>query len=118
MEMIEIKAQEMELQLSKAKEETTTIKKELSRVSNQEKALVQQNARMSMELVEKERKCESLEKEMTTLKGRLSVKDSEVCSLMEVVKSSEVKHKSEMEGLQLSLEEKKSMLKEYHDKVC
>jgi len=118
MEMLDRETHESKQQLSKVMEELITTRDKLACVSAQEAALVQQNAKMSMELVEGEKKQKKLQTEVSGLRAQLASKETEVDSTKEELHSVMSKHKSDIATLQQDLEEKTRRLKEYQDKAC
>ena len=117
MEMLDRETHESKQQLAKVMEELITTRDKLACVSVQEAALVQQNAKMSMELVEGEKKQKKLQTEVSGLRAQLASKETEVDSTKEELHSVMSKHKSDIATLQQDLEEKTRRLKEYQDKA-
>ena len=117
MEMLDRETQEMKRQLAKVMDELNTTREKLACVSAQEAALVHQNAKMSMELVEGEKKQKKLQTELNGLRAQLASKESEVDGTKEELHSAMSKHKSDVATLQQDLEEKTKRLKEYQDKA-
>ena len=118
MEMLDRETHESKQQLAKVMEELITTRDKLACVSVQEAALVQQNAKMSMELVEGEKKQKKLQTEVSGLRAQLASKETEVDSTKEELHSVMSKHKSDIATLQQDVEEKTRRLKEYQDKAC
>lgn len=117
MELLDRKTKELEQQLSKAMEELSTTQDKLTHLSAQEAALVQQNAKMSMELVASDKKQRTLQTELSDLKAQLALRETEVDSLKKELHSISSKHKGDAATLQQDLEEKTKRLKDYQDKV-
>lgn len=117
MELLDRKTKELEQQLSEAMEELSTTQEKLTHLSAQEAALVQQNAKMSMELVASDKKQKMLQMELSGLKDQLALRETEVDSLKKELNSISSKHKGDTATLQQDLEEKAKRLKEYQDKV-
>lgn len=117
MELLDRKTKELEQQLSEAMEELSTTQEKLTHLSAQEAALVQQNAKMSMELVASDKKQKTLQMELSGLKDQLALRETEVDSLKKELNSISSKHKGDAATLQQDLEEKAKRLKEYQDKV-
>ena len=117
MELLDRKTKELEQQLSEAMEELSTTQEKLTHLSAQEAALVQQNAKMSMELVVSDKNQKTLQTELSGLKDQLALRETEVDRLKKELNSISSKHKDDAATLQQDLEEKTKRLKEYQDKV-
>ena len=117
MELLDRKTKELEQQLSEAMEELSTTQEKLTHLSAQEAALVQQNAKMSMELVASDKNQKTLQTELSGLKDQLALRETEVDRLKKELNSISSKHKGDAATLQQDLEEKTKRLKEYQDKV-
>ena len=115
--MLDQKSQEFEYQLSVLREDCSATKEKLARVSAQEAALVQQNAKMSMELVVCDKKQKRQESELKELRNQLTSKEGEVTQANEELRSFQMRQRTEVEGLQGDLGEKSKILREYQEKV-
>ena len=117
MEMLEKRTQEYEIQLTKTNDELRTNKEQLVKVSQQEAALVQQNAKMSVELVAGEKGQKSLENELKLVKEQLRLRETELDNVRGEMEKMKTRHKSESEGQGKEMEEKNKTVKEYQEKV-
>ena len=117
MEILEKRTHDYEMQLTRTTDELKMAKEQLAKVTEQEAALVQQNAKMSVELVAKEKKQEGLETELKSVKDGLKQREMEVEKMKEEADKAQIKHHGVAEGLEKELEEKNKTLKEYQDKV-
>lgn len=111
--MLEQHSQEMQQQLRACRKELEETQSKLAKSISQETALVQQNARTSMQLTSEEKRRRELETAVEQLKGKLGCTDESRRQLEETNK----KRKAEQESLQTQLEEKTTTLREYQAKV-
>ena len=116
--MLEKRTQDYEIQLTKTNDELRTTKEQLAKVTQQETALVQQNAKMSVELVAGEKGQMVLENELKSVKDQLKLREAEVHKMKDEIEKMKTKHKTATEGLGKEMEEKNKTVKEYQDKVC
>lgn len=132
-DILEHRTSEMETQLAGLKGELDEAKGRITHLTNQEAVLVQQNAKTSMQLSKEEKKrsvqlqllimiCKDrcrkeLESVMTDLRGQLENNEGELTKLKCHIKEREKAQKTEIEKLQMELQEKSSTLKEYQTKV-
>ncbi len=117
LEMLEERTREFDRQLSVIRDEYSATKEKLARVSGQETALVQQNAKMSIQLVAEERRQKQLESELSDLKTKLESNDAEIAMLKSEAKDTASKHNADTKLRQQDLDEKNRILKEYQEKV-
>lgn len=111
--MMEQHSREMQQQMTACRKELEETQSKLARSTGQETALVQQNARTSMQLTAEEKKRKELERIVEQLQGKLGGADENRRQLEEASK----RRKAEQENLHAQLEEKTSMLREYQAKV-
>ena len=117
LEMFQQKMQELELELSSTREECSATSERLARVSAQEAALVQQNARMSVELAAGDKTRKELETKLGDLRTQLASREAEIADTKEELKSAQAKQKTVTKCLQKELDEKSRLLQEYQQKV-
>lgn len=115
--MLEKRTQEYEIQLTKTNDELRTTKEQLVKVSQQEAALVQQNAKMSVELVAGEKGQKALENELKSVKEQLRLRETELDNVRGEMEKMKIRHKAESEGQGKEIEEKNKTVKEYQEKV-
>ena len=118
MEMLEKRTQDYEVQLTKTNDEMRTTKELLAKVTQQEAALVQQNAKMSVELVAGEKGQKALENDLKSVKEQLKLRETELGKVKDEMERMKTKYKTETENLGKETEEKNKTVKEYQDKVC
>ena len=117
MEMLEKRTQDYEVQLTRTIDELQTTKEQLVKITAQEAALVQQNAKMSMELVAQENSQKKLKSEMKCVKEQLKSRETELGKMKEEAGKMKTKHQGTEESLEKELEEKNKTLKDYQEKV-
>ena len=115
--MLQQKMQELELELSSVREGHSATSERLTRVLAQEAALVQQNARMSVELAAGDNARKKLETELDDLRTQLASREAEIAAAKEELKSAQSKQKTDSKCLQKELDEKSRVLQEYQQKV-
>ena len=116
--MLQQKAHELDLELSSAREEHSATNERLTLVLAQEAALVQQNARMSVELAAGDNARKKLETELDDLRSQLATREAEIADTKDELKSAQAKQKTDSKSLQKELDEKSRMLQEYQQKVA
>ena len=117
MEMLEKRTQDYEVQLTRTIDELKTTKEQLVKITTQEAALVQQNAKMSVELVAQENSQKKLKSEMKCVKEQLKSRETELGKMKEEAGKMKTKHQGTEESLEKELEEKNKTLKDYQEKV-
>ena len=118
MDMMERRTQEYEIQLGRTSDELRVAKGQVVKVSEQESALVQQNAKMSVELVAKDKRLNVLESDLKSTRGQLKEREDELTKMKEEAKKMQSRHDGVAGNLGKELEEKNKTVKEYQDKVC
>ena len=108
---------QLQQQMAASKRELEEVQATLSRVTTQEGALVEQNARTNVQLTTEEKKRKELERTVEQLKGKLSQSEKMVEEGKRQLEETNKKRKAEQETLQAQLDEKTSILREYQAKV-
>lgn len=117
LEILQQKVHELERELSSAREGHSATSERLTLVLAQEAALVQQNARMSVELAAGDNARKRLETELDSLRTQLATREAEIADTKDELKSAQAKQKTDSKSLQKELDEKSRMLLEYQQKV-
>lgn len=109
--------QQLQQQMAASRRELEEVQSKLAKSMSQESALVQQNARTSMQLTSEEKKRKEQERIVEQLKGKLKLCEKSMDEGKKQLEETGRRRKAEHESLQTQLEEKTAMLREYQAKV-
>lgn len=116
-DLMESKEGAFKRNLLKEKEELAIATAQLKRLTEREAALASQNTKQSVDLVAAEKRHQSLQEELTRVKGELKSKENELSSTREDSKSKSDKSSTEMDALRKKSIEQSKLIKEYQEKV-
>lgn len=117
LDILEHRSQEMEQKYQIMKNDLEESKNKVARLTRQEAALVQQNARTCMQLSTEEKIRKECESTITELKNQLEKNESDFRELKQKDDEKDKGSMQEKQKLQQQLNEKTNMLKEYQTKI-